>query len=74
LRDRAVAAGDLAELTGRLNNFIAADHSDRFMTMHLSVVDTRAGTMGWSAPGTTRRLSLTPWMTVLPKWALARSP
>ena len=52
LRDRAVAAGDLAELMGRLNNFIAADHGgDRFMTMHLSVIDSKAGTMRWVSAG-----------------------
>src|SRR5207237_8471402 len=39
LRDRAVLAGDLAELMSRLNNFIAADHGgDRFMNMHPSVL------------------------------------
>src|SRR5262245_61255183 len=52
LRDRAVAAGGLAELMGRLNNSIAADHGgDRFMTMHLSVIDARAGTMRWVSAG-----------------------
>jgi sigma-B regulation protein RsbU (phosphoserine phosphatase) len=52
LRDRAVAAGDLAELLGRLNKLIAADHGgDRFMTMHLSVIDARAGTMRWVSAG-----------------------
>jgi sigma-B regulation protein RsbU (phosphoserine phosphatase) len=52
LRDRAVAAGDLAELMGRLNNCIAADHGgDRFMTMHLSVIDARTGTMRWVSAG-----------------------
>jgi serine phosphatase RsbU (regulator of sigma subunit) len=52
LRDRAVAAGDLAELMGRLNNAIAADHGgDRFMTMHLSVIDSRTGTMRWVSAG-----------------------
>src|SRR5262245_274324 len=52
LRDRAVAAGDLAELMGRLNNFISADHGgDRFMTMHLSVIDSRTGTMRWVSAG-----------------------
>src|SRR5262249_44374376 len=36
LRDRAVAAGGLAELMGRLNRVIAADHhGGRFMTRHL---------------------------------------
>jgi sigma-B regulation protein RsbU (phosphoserine phosphatase) len=52
LRDRAVAAGDLAELMGRLNNVIAADHGgDRFMTMYLSVIDSRTGTMRWVSAG-----------------------
>jgi sigma-B regulation protein RsbU (phosphoserine phosphatase) len=52
LRDRAVAAGDLAELMGRLNNFIAADHGgDRFMTMHISVIDSKTGTMRWVSAG-----------------------
>jgi sigma-B regulation protein RsbU (phosphoserine phosphatase) len=52
LRDRAVAAGDLAELLGRLNKLIAADHGgDRFMTMHLSVVDSKTGTMRWVSAG-----------------------
>jgi sigma-B regulation protein RsbU (phosphoserine phosphatase) len=52
LRDRAVAAGDLAELMGRLNNFIAADHGgERFMTMHLSVIDASTQTMRWVSAG-----------------------
>ncbi|HEV3255419.1 MAG TPA: SpoIIE family protein phosphatase [Gemmataceae bacterium] len=52
LRDRAVAAGDLAELLGRLNKFISADYGgDRFMTMHLSVIDSRTGTMRWVSAG-----------------------
>jgi phosphoserine phosphatase RsbU/P len=52
LRDRAVAAGGLAELMGRLNRVIAADHhGDRFMTMHLSVIDAQAGTMRWVSAG-----------------------
>jgi sigma-B regulation protein RsbU (phosphoserine phosphatase) len=52
LRDRAVAAGDLAQLMGRLNNFIAADHGgDRFMTMHLSVIDSQTGTIRWVSAG-----------------------
>jgi sigma-B regulation protein RsbU (phosphoserine phosphatase) len=52
LRDRAVAVGDLAELMGRLNSLIAADHGgDRFMTMHLSVLDARTGTMRWVSAG-----------------------
>jgi sigma-B regulation protein RsbU (phosphoserine phosphatase) len=52
LRDRAVAAGDLADLMARLNNFIAADHGgDRFMTMHLSVIDSKTQTMRWVSAG-----------------------
>jgi sigma-B regulation protein RsbU (phosphoserine phosphatase) len=52
LRDRAVAAGDLAELMGRLNNSICADHGgNRFMTMYLSVIDSRTGTMRWVSAG-----------------------
>jgi serine phosphatase RsbU (regulator of sigma subunit) len=52
LRDRAVAAGDLAELMGRLNRLICADHGgDRFMTMHLSVIDSKTGTMRWVSAG-----------------------
>ncbi|MBN9524110.1 SpoIIE family protein phosphatase [bacterium] len=52
LRDRAVAPGDLAGLMGRLNRLIAADHGgDRFMTMHLSVVDVRTRTVRWVSAG-----------------------
>lgn len=52
LRDRAVAAGDLAELMGRLNRLISADHGgDRFMTMHLSVIESKTGTMRWVSAG-----------------------
>jgi sigma-B regulation protein RsbU (phosphoserine phosphatase) len=52
LRDRAVEAGDLAEMMGRLNNFIAADHGgERFMTMHLSVIDAKTKTMRWVSAG-----------------------
>jgi sigma-B regulation protein RsbU (phosphoserine phosphatase) len=52
LRDRAGAAGDLAALMGRLNQMLAADlGGERFMTMHLSVVDTRAATFRWASAG-----------------------
>jgi sigma-B regulation protein RsbU (phosphoserine phosphatase) len=52
LRDRAVAAGDLAELMGRLNKLISADHGgDRFMTMHLSVIDSKTRSMRWVSAG-----------------------
>jgi serine phosphatase RsbU (regulator of sigma subunit) len=52
LRDRAVAAGNLAELMGRLNRFISADHNgERFMTMHLSVIDAKSATMRWASAG-----------------------
>ena len=52
LRDRATAAGDLAELMSRLNRLISADHGgDRFMTMHLSVIDARTRSMALGQRG-----------------------
>ncbi len=52
LRDRAFVEGDLAELMGRLNKFMSADHhGDRFMTMHLSVIDSETKTMRWVSAG-----------------------
>jgi serine phosphatase RsbU (regulator of sigma subunit) len=52
LRDRAGKAGSLAELLGRLNRLLAADlEGTRFMTMHLSVLDARAGTLRWVSAG-----------------------
>ncbi len=52
LRDRATAAGDLAELMSRLNRLISADHGgDRFMTMHLSVIDAKSRSMRWVSAG-----------------------
>jgi sigma-B regulation protein RsbU (phosphoserine phosphatase) len=52
LRDRATAAGGLADLMDRLNRLIAADHhGGRFMTMYLSVIDTRTRTMRWVSAG-----------------------
>jgi sigma-B regulation protein RsbU (phosphoserine phosphatase) len=52
LHDRAVVAGDLADLMGRLNRLISMDHGgDRFMTMHLSVIDSRTRTMRWVSAG-----------------------
>jgi serine phosphatase RsbU (regulator of sigma subunit) len=52
LRDRALAAGSLAELMSRLNRFISADHNgERFMTMHLSIIDSQSGMMRWSSAG-----------------------
>jgi sigma-B regulation protein RsbU (phosphoserine phosphatase) len=52
LRDRALAAGSLADLMGRLNRFISADHNgERFMTMHLSIIDSKSATMRWSSAG-----------------------
>jgi sigma-B regulation protein RsbU (phosphoserine phosphatase) len=52
LRDRAFTAGGLADLMGRLNYLIAADHGgDRFMTMHLSVIDAKSGSMRWVSAG-----------------------
>jgi sigma-B regulation protein RsbU (phosphoserine phosphatase) len=52
LRDRATTAGELAGLMGRLNRLISADHGgDRFMTMHLSVIDAKDGAMRWVSAG-----------------------
>jgi serine phosphatase RsbU (regulator of sigma subunit) len=52
LRDRVAPAGSLAELMSRLNKFIAADHEgQRFMTMHLSIIDSKARTMRWGSAG-----------------------
>jgi len=52
LHDRASGAGDLAELMNRLNRLIAMDHGgDRFMTMHLSVIDSRTKMMRWVSAG-----------------------
>jgi serine phosphatase RsbU (regulator of sigma subunit) len=52
LRDRALASGSLAELMGRLNRFISADHNgERFMTMHLSIVDAKSVSMRWASAG-----------------------
>lgn len=52
LRDRAGAAGSLAELMGRLNKLISADHGgDRFMTMYLAVIDAKSGTVRWVSAG-----------------------
>jgi sigma-B regulation protein RsbU (phosphoserine phosphatase) len=37
---------------GRLNRFISADHNgERFMTMHLSVIDAKSRTMRWVSAG-----------------------
>jgi serine phosphatase RsbU (regulator of sigma subunit) len=49
LRDRA-AAGGLAQLTARLNDMLATS-GDRFMTLHLSVVDPAARTFRWTSAG-----------------------
>jgi serine phosphatase RsbU (regulator of sigma subunit) len=52
LRDRALAAGSLAELMGRLNRFLSADHNgERFMTMHLSIIDAQSATMRLGSAG-----------------------
>jgi phosphoserine phosphatase RsbU/P len=52
LRDRAGGAGSLPDLFGRLNRQLVADlKGDRFMTMHLSVIDARAGTFRWVSAG-----------------------
>jgi sigma-B regulation protein RsbU (phosphoserine phosphatase) len=52
LRDRANAAGTLTDLMGRLNRMLAADHEgNRFMTMHLAVLDSRTGIYRWVSAG-----------------------
>jgi sigma-B regulation protein RsbU (phosphoserine phosphatase) len=52
LRDRVTPDVDLAELMGRLNRLLSADHAgERFMTMHLSVIDAGAGTFRWASAG-----------------------
>jgi sigma-B regulation protein RsbU (phosphoserine phosphatase) len=52
LRDRATATGELADLMGRMNRLISTDHGgDRFMTMHLSVIDSNTRTMRWVSAG-----------------------
>src|SRR5262249_48039301 len=49
---RALPAGSLAELMGRLNRFISADHNgERFMTMHLSIIDSKSATMRLCSAG-----------------------
>jgi serine phosphatase RsbU (regulator of sigma subunit) len=49
LRDRATAGG-LADLTARLNDMLATS-GDRFMTLHLSIVDPAARTFRWTSAG-----------------------
>jgi sigma-B regulation protein RsbU (phosphoserine phosphatase) len=52
LRDRAEKSGKLTDLMGHLNRLLAADHEGtRFMTMHLSVIDSQSGTMRWVSAG-----------------------
>jgi serine phosphatase RsbU (regulator of sigma subunit) len=52
LHDRAGAGGSLADLMGRLNRLLAADHQgDRFMTLHLSVIEGKTRTMRWVSAG-----------------------
>jgi len=57
LRDRAAGrpageGGGLADLLEHLNRLLAADlGGERFMTMHLSVLSARAGTMRWVSAG-----------------------
>jgi sigma-B regulation protein RsbU (phosphoserine phosphatase) len=52
LRDRAGTAGSLADLLGRLNRLLSRDlEGTRFMTMHLSVIDVRAGTFRFVSAG-----------------------
>jgi sigma-B regulation protein RsbU (phosphoserine phosphatase) len=52
LHNRASTALGLADLIGHLNRLLAADHEGaRFMTMHLSIVDPRAGSFRWVSAG-----------------------
>jgi sigma-B regulation protein RsbU (phosphoserine phosphatase) len=52
LRDRAGNAGSLGELMSRLNALLASDlDGTRFMTMHLAVIDARAGTYRIASAG-----------------------
>lgn len=52
LRDRAEMSGSLSELINRMNRLITADHEGRrFMTMHLSALNTRTGTYRWVCAG-----------------------
>jgi serine phosphatase RsbU (regulator of sigma subunit) len=52
LRDRADPKRGLAELMGRLNRLLAADHEGtRFMTMHLAVADAGTGEYRWVSAG-----------------------
>jgi hypothetical protein len=52
VRDRADATGSLSALVARLNRLLSADHGgDRFMTMHLSIIDAHARSMRWVSAG-----------------------
>jgi sigma-B regulation protein RsbU (phosphoserine phosphatase) len=52
LRDRADSTGCLADLMGRLNRMITADlEGNRFMTMHLGVLDLRQRIYHWVSAG-----------------------
>lgn len=52
LRDRAASAGSLTDLIGRLNRLLTADHEgERFMTMHLAIVDAQAHTYCYISAG-----------------------
>lgn len=52
LRDRADVASTLPGLVGRLNRMLAADHEgNRFMTMHLGILDSRSGSYRWVSAG-----------------------
>ena len=52
LRDRATPDGGLAHLLGRINALLVSDvGTARFMTMHLSLINTRDGTFRWAAAG-----------------------
>jgi sigma-B regulation protein RsbU (phosphoserine phosphatase) len=52
LHDRAAGAGTLTELIGRLNRLLCADHEgERFMTMHLALIDARTGSYRYVSAG-----------------------
>jgi sigma-B regulation protein RsbU (phosphoserine phosphatase) len=52
LHDRAGAEDSLSALMSRLNRLMAADHQgERFMTMHLSLIDGDSRTMRWASAG-----------------------
>ena len=52
LHDRADTTDTLPNLVGRLNRRLAADHEgNRFMTMHLGILDSQTGMYRWVSAG-----------------------